>query len=1025
MGFRIDDRATQRYDDPTGQTSTPLTEQQQQKFQGAIEDALEARADRGGPGELRETQERVFVVEPGDSFARIAEENDVSYRELLDFNRRSDIPNPDRIDPGDVVFVPNTSPEEAAASPVDENGVPEGEAIFAGNLYDRGNALEYADDPAAIDYEKETQDLATGVRTYLQALPADQRQDAALRLVTRDWRDAGPAQSAVEQAVEAEGLSTDPEAVTAQRLYDRGNALEYADDPSSVDYDAEIDALAGTVRDYLELLPQGNRQDALQRLYDRDWRDAGPAQVAIEQVARTEGITLAPTTHAGADVEASARRITDTAATESDPAAALEALNEGYAGASPEVQQVLLRNLAAQAIFTDAADWAAEPLNGDPDREQPQFMVAETMRRLEGLTEGTDPAVAAKLFTEMLPKFETANERLLDYGGVQAGPSGTMSLMTVFDRIAGTPEGDAAISRFAEQPYAVNMDTVIYAISQGMNPAYAIDLAAQGGMVDNFVNDYVLSPVEQFRDGLIGEQAEDYLEHIEELSYLIANGGAAMTEDQLNAAINDYVQAKGPEWEQRLEQLQTQLGDSGAKLLTQIQELQNMPDDLRADHQEEINGLLDDPNAQLAVSMALQQHPELVRGAAGRELVETFAELGITGADNPLAVNLAGAYLRENVIAPAGAIDPNDPSSLRDARTRLTEALKDNPQLATMLGVTPDQLNEVADAFIELVPQHTSEFNPERYGIDAARNLNNALDKADEIFRDTPFNRGFRVGALAIVGSGLSNAVEAYGDHPSLRNALQVAVDSARVGIDGAQLVTSLFNPSTDSGLTNGLKLGGKFVHLLGAGLAGIDALARLGRGDILGAGLNAAVAGGVGYAVFGSSTLAGPIGFGIATAATLGLFVWDGIQNASHNSRFETGTTADFLRHAGFSEEAAQALIDQSGESYSPVPILMRYGELHGLTPEQTVAWVNSIASSEDGPAKLDALRDNLHHTLDEIDGNVSEFNATADNDAERIWDTEQRPWFARTGEARPESAAQLDAMLPILEIEVPVTPA
>jgi hypothetical protein len=176
--------------------------------------------------------------------------------------------------------------------------------------------------------------------------------------------------------------------------------------------------------------------------------------------------------------------------------------------------------------------------------------------------------------------------------------------------------------------------------------------------------------------------------------------------------------------------------------------------------------------------------------------------------------------------------------------------------------------------------------------------------------------------------------------------------------------------------------------------------------------------AGGFTWAL-GTSAWSGPVGFGLTLIGVLGL---EAHRSHQESTKYETQTSADFLAHSGLSREAADVLKDQSGEGYSPVPILMRYGELRGLTPQQTVDWINSIARSEDGSAKLGALRDNLHHTLDEIGGDVSQFNATAENDDQHIWDTEQRPWFARTGVAQPESAAQLDAMLPILEIPMPV---
>src|SRR5690606_24719255 len=109
--------------------------------------------------------------------------------------------------------------------------------------------------------------------------------------------------------------------------------------------------------------------------------------------------------------------------------------------------------------------------------------------------------------------------------------------------------------------------------------------------------------VEGTRDHDIADLAEDYSAHLEELSYLISNGGAAMTEEQLEAAIQDYIEQKGPEWQSRLDELEGQLADRGSGLLSQIQQLQNLPDETRADYQERINNLLDDPNAQLAVSM--------------------------------------------------------------------------------------------------------------------------------------------------------------------------------------------------------------------------------------------------------------------------------------------------------------------------------------------------------------------------------------------------------------------------------------
>lgn len=983
MSYRIDIESLRRYQ-ADGVTSKAMTEAERRRFEQAVEEALTARESAGGPGEIDDTTERVFVVEEGDSLWEIAEELHLDFDDFLALNERDDISDPAEIAPGDILFVPHTSPEEAAQSPRDAQGVPAGEDDFIDGLRERGNDLEYADDPAAVDYDVEIDAISQDIERYLAALPADERQAALQRLYDHDWVDAGPAQMAIEQAAQHSGLALQPSRHTG---------------PESETEAREIIA---------EAREHSDPQAALDVLEERYDNASSAVRAALDRSSDTREIAA----EAGAGIIADARA-------EDDPADALRTYEAGRADAPERVQNALDRSSDAQAIIDDAAAWAAEPLDGELEgADTPQRRTLETIERLDALTEGLGSELASEVVEAVADELEAANQGdLQDYGGAMAGPNGTAMLMETLDRIAGTEAGDRAANRLAEQ-LPVDMNTVRNEMNEAVSsgeaiPSLALAIASLDG-VEGF-RDEVFSAVEQFRDRTIAEQADNYHEHLDELSFLILNGGAAMTEEQLEAAIDDYI-ASNPDWEAEFETRQDQLADSGAGLLEQIEQLQALPDGVRADHQSRIDALLDDPNAQLAVSTALQERPELVTGESGDALIETFNELGITE-DHPLATSLVGAYLRENVILPSGDIDPSDAQSLEEARTRLDETLRDNPGLAELLGTTADELDELADAFDTLIPEFTDDFDPQRYGIDVARNLNNTLDKTNEIFRDSPYNRAFRASALAIVGSGLANAIDAYGDDPSLRGALQVSIETARVGVDGAQLVDALLSGGEGSRATPGLKLGGKFVHLFGAGLAGVDALVRLNEGDVVGAGLNAAVAGGVGYAVFGSSSLAGPVGFGIATLATLVQFGRDAYLTAQRNSRFETQATAQFLAHAGFSEEAAQALIDQSGEGHSAVPLLIRYGELHGLSPEQTVEWINAIAEGENGTTMLAALRDNLHNTLDEFDGDILQFNDHADG-FELVSPSLGQ---SRGGFLTPRSQFELDAILPQLDIESP----
>jgi len=213
-----------------------------------------------------------------------------------------------------------------------------------------------------------------------------------------------------------------------------------------------------------------------------------------------------------------------------------------------------------------------------------------------------------------------------------------------------------------------------------------------------------------------------------------------------------------------------------------------------------------------------------------------------------------------------------------------------------------------------------------------------------------------------------------------------------------------------------------KFLGVLTAALDVWSSAEAFGKGDIPSGILYGVGAGGGLLAAFGAGTIAGPIGIGLVVVSVVGLAIWNGTKEANkHQPGSDGGVSMRFLQHAGFSEPAARALVDQSGDGHSAVPLLERYAQLKGLNladPAQRqrfVDWINAMP-----PERLGQLRDNLHHTLDDIDGDVSRFNATADSDTLSVPDIRNRPHFAWTGVASPDSAAQLDAVLGVLSLPV-----
>lgn len=140
MSYRIDNDGSSRYN-AAGNRTSAVSDQQQRLFIEQINQAVRERAEAGGPKRLDPIREKTVVVERGDSLWTIARENHVSLEDLLATNK---ITGNETIKPNEVVIVPQSSPEVVANGAANRNGVPQGEAAFISDLYDRGNQLAYS-----------------------------------------------------------------------------------------------------------------------------------------------------------------------------------------------------------------------------------------------------------------------------------------------------------------------------------------------------------------------------------------------------------------------------------------------------------------------------------------------------------------------------------------------------------------------------------------------------------------------------------------------------------------------------------------------------------------------------------------------------------------------------------------------------------------------------------------------------------------------------------------------------------------
>ncbi|UTV41891.1 LysM peptidoglycan-binding domain-containing protein (plasmid) [Ensifer adhaerens] len=208
MSYRIDIDGKNRYD-ASGRHGSAISDSMQRFFVEQINQAMRERAEAGGPKTIDPLREKAIVVEKGDSLWGIAKENHVSLEDLVLTNRIKLTDNTTIINANEVVIVPLASPKVVAQGPMDDKGVPKGEAAFINDLYDRGNKIAYADNPSGAEFSTEERAMQRDVGAYLHNLPNGERQAAALRLINSDWLDAGPAGDAVEAAIK-ETASTTP-----------------------------------------------------------------------------------------------------------------------------------------------------------------------------------------------------------------------------------------------------------------------------------------------------------------------------------------------------------------------------------------------------------------------------------------------------------------------------------------------------------------------------------------------------------------------------------------------------------------------------------------------------------------------------------------------------------------------------------------------------------------------------------------------------------------------------------------------
>lgn len=706
---------------------------------------------------------------------------------------------------------------------------------------------------------------------------------------------------------------------------------------------------------------------------------------AIEQL-RTRGIAV--NTEVADD--ASADQIVVAAEGGATPEEQAQILKEGYAGASPSVRTQLLADPRTQGLVRDIAADATRHLDTPPEDFGGGDAVPalRTMEALERITRDMDPALAAAVLDASVPAM--VRYRSNDYGG-PISLEGMALLQQVTDRVAGTPAGDAAIQRIADETGFYQMGSALNHAAQGGSPAYALAL----GNPNNEAVDGVMS----FAQGTLKDDIEAYTQHTAELNWLVANHGDSMTPEQLDQAIRDYIAEKGAGWERTTNDLKAKVAEDGVALLGQIEALQ-----AAGGHDDALRTLLDDPNTQFALSTALGAHPDAASDQSLR--VASILAKSSDGGRKLLGM-VADAHIKAQVLPELQHYNPADPASVQRVQTALSRL--GTADMASALGVDQTRLDKAVQslsASLQAPGATQADFDS------AMSRLNRDLDGVG-FGKESAAGQLFRSVGVGLAGVGLAYSLEKLGQDPS--NALNWAkATSDTIGVyqktseivfaRGAGGTATRFAASR---LAQGIAGG------LGAAVDGAFAIQAFANGDPTSGALYSLAAGGGALATASSvgaiGAWGGPVGIGIAALAAVGLMQWSKVKEAN---QYQTETSQRFLEHAGFEPEVAGALVDQSGDGHSPVPLLVAYAEGKGYDManaqhrQQFVDWLNAMPADQ-----LDHVRNWLNNVSDELGGDVERLGddrtvvmptttITTQGGIATVWDT-------------PDTVGELDALM------------
>ena len=937
-------------------SSIPPDQADAKKMEEAIAAAERARARKGGPATASST-EIPLEVHRGDTMWGLARSHADQLADVIKANPQ--IRHPGRIRPGQIVFVPAKDPTMVKTR----------QQAVAAEAADRS--------VASLEARLLNPKLSPGARKSTAADLTNAKAEASSR-----W-------AAVEKSIEDE-------------LRNGGAGATLPDD-----------AIRSLVAQIRVRVPESDKfQNAVSAAFgtvDGEWRAQRTARAQLDELVSK-------------------------AQQQSDPVAALRALNGDY---PHNVKDAVLRDPNAMKIIDKAAAWANLPLGKADGATLPEAQTKAAIERLDQATRGLDKNLAAAVVDRAVPAYEQFYKD--NQGNLPLGPFGSVGMTTLVDlsgRIAGSAQGDDAVARFAAMN-GWNGDAVRNSIAAGADPAYPIELARQlkgksidpeivvrtiadgirmrdgeriagggnpaetinvarrmqaAGLDSSGVMKVATDGVQQFKEQVAGD-VRKLAQHDSELAWLVQNDSAGMSPQQIGPLIANYRKDKGAAWQADEAKLGGQIAVDGAKLIDQMNALNQLPPQLsgsRTAVDQTFRTIANDPAAGLAISSAIQSDPKVADARHVKDVADIFALSKVGDIGRKYTNELASAVLRSRVFSRLQGVNLQDAASVAEAKEAI-RSISDEA-FARLVGVTPSDLDKAVKQVQIAADKTAAAKTPEEVAA-ALRELDKKLGSDAQLSKafnkTTPPGQMLRGAAVVFAGASLINSSAKFNANPSdPQNGIKLLLDAAGFAQKNAELVVGLGLVSKNSAIG---RFGGEW-KLLGRATAGdlingvsavLDLISAARSGFGLGVpqdtgdaifSLTTATGGGLAVApAFGAPAVLGGIGLGVTLLGVGGKAIYESEKDAH---RYESASKK-FLMAAGYNEAAADALSKQGGitsgaAGAAQLPFLAKYGELKGLTRDQLVNWINSLT-----PDQVKHLSARLLQAAGDCRGNPDQFTA------------------------------------------------